>query len=322
MPDYPLTPDSRTEIVFGSNDYDLFLTRLPNLFLTEQVPEIIQNEIKIVLKLLQHSYFEYEFIDIALTHAIFTMEKALKLRYYDLQKSESKLSLEKLITWAKDHDLVEHETSDVLHAYRIIRNAKVHATRRSLGGLIYLQAIPGVTALINDLHEDTLLRSERKLHLTNIRKFFDEHFSLGMQLNIEERTNLYKILHPVFVDNKSNPALWYFAGVPITDLRNYKASHLLPTFDFALSGVAIDTENKTVSGHDSTGKLYTLAPLSLDLQQIVIWWSNQVSAIHKEVDGERAASLDLILSTSLVQRVKKVYALALNEFYRKPNINQ
>lgn len=65
----------------GINTFEDFQTKvLRPIYFKPEVPKDILAFANNVEKLLLHSYYEYEFIDIALTHAIFTFEKAMRIR--------------------------------------------------------------------------------------------------------------------------------------------------------------------------------------------------------------------------------------------------
>ncbi|HEY1039742.1 MAG TPA: hypothetical protein VGF30_10075, partial [Bacteroidia bacterium] len=87
---------------------------LGELYLKPEVSEEIREQAFIINKLLLHSYYEYDFIDIAMLQGIISFEKALRIRYSELEnKSARKLNLGELIDWALTLKLFEDPNPDI-----------------------------------------------------------------------------------------------------------------------------------------------------------------------------------------------------------------
>lgn len=140
-------------VVIGAESFLSFQNNfVPTYTFSNSVPKDIRDEASLVHKLLLHSYFEYEFIDIALTQAIISLEKALKTRYYEItgNNPDNKI-LEKLIKWAVDNGYIKQQNKGFIDTLREIRNRKVHATEKSLGGMAYIRTVYATLDFVNDL---------------------------------------------------------------------------------------------------------------------------------------------------------------------------
>lgn len=138
------------EVVRGAESFESFQANiLKPVNIKSEVPEEIKSSIETIQKLLIHSYFEYDFIDIALLHSIFTLEKTLKIRYKEIENNNKELSFEKLIDWLYNSGHYKVYNREILDIIRGIRNRKVHETKKSVLGLSCLKKIYGIIDLIN-----------------------------------------------------------------------------------------------------------------------------------------------------------------------------
>lgn len=172
-----LKKDPRWDIVASGKDYETFLETLPAYYLTSRAPETVHKEIEVARKILEHSYFVYEFIDVGFVQLIICFEKVLKLRHdqlvpkiQPLPKKQKWLRFQELIEWAFNAGLLETSSSNRLHTFRDIRNGKMHAAKFSLGGFLYLSKTDEPIFYINDLYEDPQLRISRQV----LKKSFQE----------------------------------------------------------------------------------------------------------------------------------------------------
>ena len=166
---------------------------LKPIYINPSVPDDIQGEIKLVEKLLIHSFFEYEFIDVALTHAAFTLEKALKIKSKEIGAGlNPKLTFEKLIEWFFVNGYFETDNIEVPNQLRNIRNDKVHRAEKSLGGVIFMGKVYHTLDLINDLYEDHNLRKDRKSIRKSVNEKLQEFIKEGVILDTgKERLLVY-----------------------------------------------------------------------------------------------------------------------------------
>ena len=69
--------------LFDGSTFDQYCAALPEFYFKKEVPEDVVKCFGVIKSLLAHSYFEYEFIDVAYSKALQTFEMAMSLRYRD-----------------------------------------------------------------------------------------------------------------------------------------------------------------------------------------------------------------------------------------------
>lgn len=202
-----LIPDEITALLFPSKNYEEYYEKfIMPIYISNKIPENLLYEIDNVKKLLSHSYYEYSFIDLALLHASFVLEKAIRIKYEEIGEALKIKTFEKLIVWAFNKGLFETENIEVVHQIREIRNYKVHDHKiNGFGGVAYFKKILNSISLINDLFEDPNLRKKRK---TILKKLNSNLFSITKNGAIFQYGNTKKIIYgclPLIVNNKIKP---------------------------------------------------------------------------------------------------------------------
>lgn len=275
-----LIADSRWKS-FGVKSLQEFQDKiLTQVKLKEQVPSDIKDSIYIVQKLLLQSYYEYEFIDIALTNAVFALERALKLKYKEITGEDWKRrhSFEMLIDWFFNRNYFESWNSDVPHQLRVIRNGKAHSEGKSLGGLNYVSKVYKTIDLINDIYEDTTLRVQRKVRTEEWNKTFNSFIKNGAVISIgNERTIIFKAFM-VFINNKALPEVLNLTVWPIFNLNPYKEGKNFIPRSFSLQLCRCAILNDFLIAQDvETGKTITITTL-LDKNEhnIFIRWESEL----------------------------------------------
>jgi hypothetical protein len=231
-----LKSDEIWEVFNGAKSFDEFQKNiLKQVYIKPQVPEDIKSEIQIIEKLLLHSYFEYHFIDLALSESIFALEKCIRIRYSEITgKPSKKLSFAELIDWCFDNTYFETANKDILNQLRNIRNGKVHSEQKSLGGIAYLQKVYSVFYLINDLYEDSTLRIIRKNEIENLQKDLNDFLKDGGIINHNgKRTIIFKA-DIVFLDNKSTTNTLSLVVWPIFDPEPYRNDRHFKPYSFEI----------------------------------------------------------------------------------------
>ncbi len=139
------------EVIVGAQTFDSYQENILEIVsFNSSVPQEIKNAGRTIEKLLLHSYYEYDFIDIALTQAIVIFEKALRMKWFELyQKPSRKENFEKLIEWFIKENNLEERHRQYLTMLREMRNEKVHDTEETVMGVIFFNAIYNIFDLIN-----------------------------------------------------------------------------------------------------------------------------------------------------------------------------
>ena len=229
-----LTPDGRMQCFMGHESYDSFLKNsVPEFWFKPMVPQDIIASFRVIRKLTELSYFEYEFCDVAALKASLLFEMALKLRYCELTKlmpqngnpNPQKKNLKYYLDWFKDRNYFEIINPEYLDRIRSMRNYWAHPQSHSYSGLMNLMIVGNTVDLINDLYEDQELRLSR----FNLREVFSTKLQSittgGAYFN---SCNFKEVIYNamlIFIDNKEPKPVYYIALHPTVNFKheNYKS---------------------------------------------------------------------------------------------------
>jgi hypothetical protein len=126
---------------------------IPCFQFNENVPDSIKRRFIIIRKLLEYSYFEYEFTDVALEKCYQTFELALSLKYQEENPdNKSKKNFKPYLEWAilKKH---LNLTDEMKKNLEYLRNHITHLKGDSFSGMFCLKLINTIgNNFINDLY--------------------------------------------------------------------------------------------------------------------------------------------------------------------------
>lgn len=272
--------------------------------------EDIKAEINIVEKLLLHCYYEYNFIDLALSQAVFTLEKSLRIRYREVNnKSSSQLTFFKLIDWFFDNVYFETKNKTPLTQLRNIRNGKVHNEKKTLGGIAFLHKVYTVVYLINDLYEDPLLRVSRHKAITELQETLNHLVKEGAIISIDGKRKIIFKADVIFINNKANTPILNLVIWPIFNPEAYKKEegNLFTPYCFEVELTNWDIKENVFNGFktSNTEEVF-ISSVSDDINlEKFAKWQKEFYAIPK-------ASLILYLTTELNDN----FYSALNKFHQ------
>lgn len=216
-----MQPDEFWTIFQGSETHESFCEKfLPDFFLTPHVPELIRKEWLTTKSLLEHSYFNADFADVAVLYAVTVFERALRIRYRELTGKEG-TNLKNLSHWFFQENYFETFNVEVIDQMRSIRNGKAHSETPSRAPSVFLMKIQPLVYLTNDIYEDVNLRSQRKNWLELADDEFKEHFHDGGILDDGEKRWIIDASIPMFWNNKSIDSRT-IAFRPIFDIEPYR----------------------------------------------------------------------------------------------------
>ncbi len=183
-------------------------TTVPQIFLKSTIDKNVRDSFRLVIKLLELSYFDYEVYDAGTHRALVTFELALKRRFTELNQEEwpKKKPLVKLIDWFEKAGYFEVYNPLYLDKLREIRNHITHPSFYSFGGPALGHLITGSADLINDLYEDPELRRERMNIVIQVNNHLSSITSNGAILKIDDDDEV--LIHSArvgFVNNKTEP---------------------------------------------------------------------------------------------------------------------
>jgi len=281
---------------------------LKPIYLKPEVPEDVKDSIQIVGKLLLHSYYEYSFIDVAFTHAVYAFEKALKIRWQEIHGTPPRKSLEEFIDWFSDNNYFENSYKEGLHAIRQIRNRFAHDEKKMVLGIGSFNLIYGTIDLINDLYEDQALRIYRKNGVEQLAPKLETLLKEGGITSINgERLITFKA-YPVFIENKGVPEILSLSLCPIFDLTPHKNGENIRPHHRQFSLVDWLLNDEGLFALDSqTGNRFMITPISDDLNnELFLNWRTELYGI---------ATWPLILY-SVTESLADFYTNALRRLHR------
>lgn len=109
----------------------------------------VVNRFLMVKRLIMHSFFEYEFLDIAFERSLTTFEMALKIRYEEITKKNSEgKRLQALISWGAARNLFDKD-EQFIQPLRHLRNYAAHPTHNSFMGFLAIEPTLRIVEIIN-----------------------------------------------------------------------------------------------------------------------------------------------------------------------------
>lgn len=196
---YPLLP----------GDFESFCSVvLGELYLNPDADLNVKDHWKVICRLLEFSYYEYEFFDVASNLAHNLLEMALRIWYTkQTAKSNKSKSLKELLTWASNENYLETDSEFYLEWLRKTRNFVTHRDSYWYQGAFMNANIAQSLDLINDLYEDVEKRIERKSQRKLYKVVFSTLAENGIQITCGNK--VFKTAYHIqtaFIDNKVNPA--------------------------------------------------------------------------------------------------------------------
>ncbi|WP_017259511.1 hypothetical protein [Pedobacter arcticus] len=125
---------------------------VPKTQLNASVQEPIIKYYNITKQLIIYSYFEYEFLTVALRESLLLMELTLNVYYEKVNGIECKLMLAKSLKWFKENKFIkDEEGARVLDLIRLIRNHHMHPSKHIINPPSVVDIIDLIIVWINKL---------------------------------------------------------------------------------------------------------------------------------------------------------------------------
>ena len=245
-----------------------------NLELDNHIPNDIQDRFELVQKLVRYSYYEYDFLDAALSWAFTTFEFALrhKLAEY-LNDNSSDKGFGNLIDQANNEGLFDYDKQRI-HTLRKIRNDYFHTDRNQKYGILSLNAVLEIAELINGLYEKVDIRIERKKEIRKTNKKIKKLFSNGASFKSRFQFCYLEDLELIYFNNqKENPnyTFWFFPIFPIPDTSK--------TFQIGRSIVKV-VESYTIEENElimsDKSEEITISQIRNDEKKMIKIWKNKL----------------------------------------------
>lgn len=207
--------DSRWVSIVGLDNWQDFKELSDSFQLDSKVSNVICIKFKLTQKLINYSYYEYEFMDAAFSSALICFEFALKNRLTELISEDlSENDLGKLIDIAAKRSLFDID-KDRVHSLREMRNDIMHTDRYQMYGFAALNGISIIVELINGLYEDVENRIERKRIIRSTNNKLKNLFKNGANLKSDQGSHIFFDLELLYFNNKQYPAIYTFCFYPI-----------------------------------------------------------------------------------------------------------
>ena len=187
----------------------------------EEVPSDVQERFAVVGSLVRHSYFEYDFCDVAAERALFTLEIALKARLSELGYDVgSRENLNSMIQEGAERDLFENG-QEAAHSMRHLRNRAAHPDGTRQAGYAALRLTQRLARMVDEMYADRTLRRERKSKRKALQEVLNQVTADGAALDglsDKEGNPVRLLLHDaraLLVDNRDEPTIYNIAACPV-----------------------------------------------------------------------------------------------------------
>lgn len=304
---YELESDGRMAAFVGCSTYSNFLDEMvPDYWFKKDVPDDVKKSFRVIKKLLEFSYFEYEFCDVAALKSGLSLEMALKIRYQELSgeswvkkvKGEPARNLSNLMNWFCERHYFEVTNEQYLKHIRWMRNYWAHPERHSFIGPMNIDWVRNSIDFINDIYEDPNLRYARFQIRDGISSKLQAIVRNGAHFISSNMNEVIYDAQILFIDNKVSPVLHYFAFYP-TDVDHgdnsiRKKFILSITEDFKFSD---NLKELTIMNFDS-GKPLIVKALSNNDEHIKVYDKFQTDRRIITSPGFSLLSYDSLLKSN------------------------
>lgn len=242
------------------NDFDMFCNQvIPEIYLKPSVNEDVHKTFRVIKQLLDFSFYEYEFYDVAASKAMLSVEMAMKLRYLEITGTpwSDRRPLNKLIDWLNNNFYFDVYNDDFLNHFRHIRNRMAHSLNYSFAGPMMQQWISHPLDLINDMYEDPILRYKRILLSNTIQDKLDELLPRGTQVTIDNQTFILFHAWVSFINNKAvpNEIIFYFDLIFEITPDAFANEHYIAPVEKIVSCHRVNIEENGITGFFANGEV-------------------------------------------------------------------
>ncbi len=283
--------DFRWDIFESGKDFQTFKNWImPNMFFKKAVPEDIINCFRVIKKLLLHSYYEYEFCDVATSKALLTLELALQTRYLELtgekwtikiKKGEQRRDLKNLISWFLDRNYFEISNINYLTQIRQIRNSYAHPKNYSYAGPAVTDLIQKTIDLINDVYENPDLRKQRIQLETELKRLLSPISNNGGIYRFGSFESIIFDIKILFINNKTCPADIFLLAYPLINKQELCEKNYYPIL---IKAKKIWSTRDIIYIETSDNGTVQILPLTIPAYQMIYnQWNKSLGELYPEV---------------------------------------
>ena len=145
-----LEHDEFWDVIEGCKTFESFCKKtIPDFNKNKNIPEAVQRKLGVVQKLMTYSYYEYDFLDVAMLQTFYILELALSLKYKSLPNYKKDLkNLTLYLDWAlRKNYILKSQKEQIIY----LRNNLFHPKDESIFGMIAINVIKVNVELISNL---------------------------------------------------------------------------------------------------------------------------------------------------------------------------
>lgn len=302
--------DKRWDIFYGKISFDEFTNeKMPKPHFKNEVNEEIKKAFEVVSKLLAHSYYEYLFIDIAVSRALQIVEMALVIRYRELNNGEEWVLVDKplknLFGWFLKRHYFEYNSFQFLEHVRDVRNYLVHPKGHNFGGTASLHWIDTTCEIINGLYEDVELRKKRWADTNDFSIKLNEYLKQGGKLLFLGQVYYIYAAGPLKIDNRADPVLCYFSLFPFFDSSSTQVkSPIVLSYPFS----QISLNNSVVDFSLGAGKITLTNVLKGSEKRLINYFKGKV------ISDQSYGTSNKVLAFIANQEIRKLLNSSVRKF--------
>ncbi len=307
-------PDDKWKHIYEIDSYEAYLAAISNrIFIVPSAHPDIQGAFRLIQRLIDLAYYEYEFFDLATARTFWAFELALSKRYGELNPGAiHPTTLQKYIKWFHDRGYFETDSMDFLNHVREVRNIFTHPKAYGFAGPTLSHHLFQIAFLVNDLYEDPTLRQHRKDELKNLNLAIQRHIINGAMLKLPNQvTHLVYLFESCFIDNKSRDKQYHFAFKSIFELpEHFSATEPIQTQPgYQLICQSVDWNNNSLIGYSADrSESFRLSPPDAEHLTYLTSWLERYRRY-----------INVVPLFPYIDRdsVRSMYTSALQQFHRQ-----
>lgn len=294
--------------VTGAESYAKFQENIVPKFDLKKVlnPEIIKS-FDIARRLFNHSYFDYDFLDPAMTKVLSSFELAIRTRYKEVTGKSSKgITLQNLLYYFNDNGYFEVNRKGLVDALRSFRNKQAHPETSFGGGFGIMNVANHCVDLVNDTYENRELRKERNSIKAVVNRKLRKLISKGGMVNMGEKNFIIYETKLYFVDNLQKPHRLYGYFKLIFRLKKEIDEKDGPSdslFFFEAEDYHINREKNTIVFITENGGKICFTPIAKKSNQKRFHiWKKQFKQENEDIFRDMHMSREIDKSWGMIRR--------------------
>ena len=289
-------------------------TYLPKVALISTVHPEVHKQFRAIRKLIAHSYFEYEFFDIAAGQMTMLVEMAMVWKYEQLtgepwqrktKKREKKRDLKNLFEWLTQNGHFSTTFPTDTNFLRQVRNYYAHPKKHGFSGGTHLKSIIHLIHFINELYDPNLVTANRLSE--PIGNWLTLHEAKRKVLKFPSGQLLLSAIFLAFVDFSDTEPHYYFAAFPLFDIKKIdRSSPYMPTTMYVVHLASPSISARSLSGVDlSSGDEIRIEFADISISKFIDEWHRD---LHSDTElSPQIPMWRMIETQQFVENLKTKY---------------